>query len=87
MLVFNPHHPDYPTPLNSFQKEVFDFCQQWNLGKNEFLFHTSGSTGKPKPIYLTRSSMIEFCHVHPVPLLPGRCKSPFLVRCENIASL
>jgi O-succinylbenzoic acid--CoA ligase len=59
MLVFNPHHPDYPTPLNSFQKEVFDFCQQWNLGKNEFLFHTSGSTGKPKPIYLTRSSMIE----------------------------
>lgn len=45
--------------MNSFQREVFDFCQQWILGKNEFLFHTSGSTGKPKPIYLSRLSMIE----------------------------
>lgn len=59
MLVFNPHNANYPEPINSFQKEVFDFCQQWKLGKNEFLFHTSGSTGKPKPIYLSRLSMIE----------------------------
>lgn len=59
MLVFNPLHSNYPEPENSFQKEVFEFCQQWNLGKDEFLFHTSGSTGKPKPIYLSRISMIE----------------------------
>lgn len=59
MLVFNPHNTNYPEPVNSFQKEVFDFCRQWELGKNEFLFHTSGSTGKPKPIYLSRTSMIE----------------------------
>jgi len=59
MLVFNPHNANYPEPINSFQKEVFDFCQQWKLGKNEFLFHTSGSTGKPKPIYLSRLIMIE----------------------------
>ncbi|NBW03532.1 MAG: O-succinylbenzoic acid--CoA ligase, partial [Cytophagia bacterium] len=59
MLVFNPHNANYPEPINSFQKEVFDFCQQWKLGKTEFLFHTSGSTGKPKPIYLSRLSMIE----------------------------
>jgi O-succinylbenzoic acid--CoA ligase len=59
MLVFNPHQANYPEPLNSFQKEVFDFCQQWNSGKNEFLFQTSGSTGKPKPIHLARKSMIE----------------------------
>ena len=59
MLVFNPHNANYPEPVNSFQKEVFDFCRQWELGKNEFLFHTSGSTGKPKPIYLSRTSMIE----------------------------
>jgi O-succinylbenzoic acid--CoA ligase len=59
MLVFNPHNANYPEPKNSFQKEVFDFCQQWESGKNEFLFHTSGSTGKPKPIYLSRLSMIE----------------------------
>ena len=59
MLVFNPHNANYPEPVNSFQEEVFDFCRQWNLGKNEFLFHTSGSTGKPKPIYLSRLSMIE----------------------------
>ena len=59
MLVFNPHNANYPEPVNSFQEEVFDFCRQWKLGKNEFLFHTSGSTGKPKPIYLSRLSMIE----------------------------
>jgi len=59
MLVFNPQLSSYPEPLNSFQKEVFEFCQQWNSGKDEFLFHTSGSTGKPKPIYLSRVSMIE----------------------------
>ena len=59
MLVFNPHNANYPEPINSFQREVFDFCEQWKLGKNEFLFHTSGSTGKPKPIYLSRLSMIE----------------------------
>ena len=59
MLVFNPHNANYPEPVNSFQEEVFDFCWQWKLGKNEFLFHTSGSTGKPKPIYLSRLSMIE----------------------------
>ena len=59
MLVFNPHNANYPEPANSFQEEVFDFCRQWKLGKNEFLFHTSGSTGKPKPIYLSRLSMIE----------------------------
>ena len=59
MLVFNPNNSNFPQPLNAFQKEVFDFCQQWNLGKKEFLFHTSGSTGKPKPIYLSRLSMIE----------------------------
>ena len=59
MLVFNPNNTNYPEPVNSFQKEVFDFCRQWELGKNEFLFHTSGSTGKPKPIYLSRTSMIE----------------------------
>jgi len=59
MLVFNPHNANYPEPINSFQKEVFDFCRQWRLGKTEFLFHTSGSTGKPKPIYLSRLSMIE----------------------------
>ncbi len=59
MLVFNPHNSIYPAPLDSFQREVFDFCQQWILGKNKFLFHTSGSTGKPKPIYLSRKSMIE----------------------------
>ena len=59
MLVFNPHNANYPESVNSFQEEVFDFCRQWKLGKNEFLFHTSGSTGKPKPIYLSRLSMIE----------------------------
>jgi O-succinylbenzoic acid--CoA ligase len=59
MLVFNPHNPNFPEPVNIFQKEVFDFCRQWHLGKNEFLFHTSGSTGKPKPIHLTRLCMIE----------------------------
>lgn len=59
MLLFNPHNSNYPEPKNSFQKEVFDFCQQWKSGKNEFLFHTSGSTGKPKPIYLSRLSMVE----------------------------
>ena len=59
MLVFNPHNANYPEPVNSFQEEVFDFCRQWKLGKNEFLFHTSGSTGKPKPIFLSRLSMIE----------------------------
>ena len=59
MLVFNPHNANYPEPVNSFQEEVFDFCRQWKLGKNEFLFHTSGSTGKPKPIYLSRLNMIE----------------------------
>jgi O-succinylbenzoic acid--CoA ligase len=59
MLVFNPHNANYPEPVNSFQEEVFDFCRQWKLGKNEFSFHTSGSTGKPKPIYLSRLSMIE----------------------------
>jgi O-succinylbenzoic acid--CoA ligase len=59
MLVFNPLLSDYPAPANSFQKGVFEFCRQWNLGKKEFLFHTSGSTGKPKPIYLSRLSMIE----------------------------
>ena len=59
MLVFNPHNANYPEPVNSFQEEVFDFCRQWKLGKNEFLFHTSGSTGKPKTIYLSRLSMIE----------------------------
>ena len=59
MLVFNPHNANYPEPVNSFQEEVFDFCRQWKLGKNEFLFHTSGSTGKPKPSYLSRLSMIE----------------------------
>ena len=59
MLVFNPHNANYPEPLDSFQREVFEFCQEWKLGKNEFLFHTSGSTGKPKPIYLSRLSMIE----------------------------
>ena len=59
MLVFNPHNANYPEPKNSFQREVFAFCQQWKLGKNEFLFHTSGSTGKPKPIYLSRLNMIE----------------------------
>jgi O-succinylbenzoic acid--CoA ligase len=59
MLVFNPHNPYFPKPVNIFQKEVFDFCRQWHLGKNEFLFHTSGSTGKPKPIHLTRLCMIE----------------------------
>jgi O-succinylbenzoic acid--CoA ligase len=59
MLVFNPHLYNYPEPLNSFQKEVFDFCRLWNSGKDEFLFHTSGSTGKPKSIYLSRISMIE----------------------------
>ena len=57
MLVFNPHNANYPEPLDSFQREVFEFCQEWKLGKNEFLFHTSGSTGKP--IYLSRLSMIE----------------------------
>jgi len=59
MLVFNPHLANFPQPLNSFQKEVFEFCKQWNSGKNEFLFHTSGSTGLPKPIHLARKSMIE----------------------------
>lgn len=59
MLVFTPHLGNYPVPLNTFHKEVFEFCKQWNLGKKEFLFQTSGSTGIPKPIYLSRKSMTE----------------------------
>lgn len=63
MILFNPTLENYPIPLNSFQKEVFEFCQEWKSGKNTFLFNTSGSTGSPKPIFLLRSSMIKSAHM------------------------
>lgn len=36
-----------------------EFLQQWNFGKESFLFRTSGSTGEPKEITVSSRSMIR----------------------------
>ncbi len=58
MLLFSPCSASFPSAENDFQKEVFDFCNAWKAGKEEFIFSTSGSTGKPKSISIHREKMI-----------------------------
>jgi O-succinylbenzoic acid--CoA ligase len=43
--------------LQTFEKEVLEFCRDWLKGKGSFVVHTSGSTGTPKPIQLSRHQM------------------------------
>ncbi len=58
MLLFSPLSDEIPQPSTDFEREVLEFCHQWNSGQEQFLFHTSGSTGNPKPIYVQRDAMI-----------------------------
>lgn len=46
-----------PLPNSEYDQKVFDFCEKWLLGEQEFILKTSGSTGEPKPIALTRFQM------------------------------
>ncbi len=46
-----------PLGLDDYEQHTLQFCQDWLLGKEQFLLHTSGSTGDPKPILLTRVQM------------------------------
>ena len=48
---------ELPPAESEFEQLVFDFCQLWKSGGQEFLFHSSGSTGEPKPIYLSREQL------------------------------
>lgn len=46
-----------PLPISEYDQKVFDFCEKWSSGQQEFILKTSGSTGEPKPIILTRFQM------------------------------
>lgn len=46
-----------PFPNPEYEQKVFDFCEKWLSGQQEFTLKTSGSTGEPKPILLTRFQM------------------------------
>ena len=46
-----------PLANSDYEQKVFDFCEQWLMGQQEFILKTSGSTGEPKPIRLTRFQM------------------------------
>ncbi len=46
-----------PFPDSEYDQKVFDFCEKWLSGQQEFVLKTSGSTGEPKPIILTRFQM------------------------------
>ena len=46
-----------PLPNSDYEQKVFDFCEKWLSGQQEFILKTSGSTGEPKPIHLTRFQM------------------------------
>jgi o-succinylbenzoate---CoA ligase len=46
-----------PIPNSEYELKVFDFCEKWLSGQQEFILKTSGSTGEPKPIILTRFQM------------------------------
>ncbi len=46
-----------PLPNSEYEQKVFDFCEKWLTGQQEFILKTSGSTGEPKPIILTRFQM------------------------------
>ena len=48
---------DLPLPNSEYDQKVFDFCEYWLAGQQEFILKTSGSTGEPKPIILTRFQM------------------------------
>ena len=48
---------DLPHPNSEYEQKVFDFCEKWLSGQQEFNLKTSGSTGEPKPINLTRFQM------------------------------
>lgn len=48
---------ELPIAESEFEQLVFDFCQLWKSGGQEFLFHSSGSTGDPKPIQLSREQL------------------------------
>ena len=48
---------NFPIPNSIYEQKVFDFCEKWLSGQQEFILKTSGSTGEPKPILLTRFQM------------------------------
>ena len=48
---------NFPIPNSIYEQKVFDFCEKWLSGQQEFILKTSGSTGEPKPINLTRFQM------------------------------
>lgn len=45
-------------PTSEFEKNAFEFIQQWQKGQQSFELNTSGSTGTPKPIVIHRDQMI-----------------------------
>jgi O-succinylbenzoic acid--CoA ligase len=46
------------TAHNDFEKNTFEFIEQWLNNASTFTIHTSGSTGTPKAISVTREQMI-----------------------------
>lgn len=44
-------------PRNPYFARAYDFMEQWQNGRQEFVLHTSGSTGMPKPITVTRAQL------------------------------
>ena len=48
------NYSEFPFPSSEYDQKVFDFCEKWLSGQQEFILKTSGSTGEPKPILLTR---------------------------------
>lgn len=57
MRFFNSLLSELPAAQTEFEQQVFDFCQAWKSGQQEFLFHSSGSTGDPKPILISRERL------------------------------
>jgi len=57
VLDFSTQRFDELNPEVPWEKEIFEFLEEWNSGKEFILSKTSGSTGIPKEIELPKQAM------------------------------